>query len=96
MENMNGMKVEARNGTCQMLIITSYTYSGEIIKTNKKSIKVNLTHLTKMHGSKIVQELDMNRIETFTFFKTINDELNDGKEADVYKNKMFGIIRIAK
>ena len=43
-----GMKVEAYRGSCIGLLIQSTTWQGEIIKVNKKSIRVRLTESTSM------------------------------------------------
>ena len=48
-----GMKVRAYEGSCIGIIIQSTEWQGEIIKVNKKSIRVRLTESTSMRGKKI-------------------------------------------
>ena len=43
-----GMKVRAYEGSCIGIIIQSTEWQGEIIKVNKKSIRVRLTESTIM------------------------------------------------
>ena len=98
MNNMNGMKVEARESYSQCIIITTIIKTGVIVKTNKKSIKVRFNHLTKTRGNKV--EIDMNTSGeyTFTYWKTIVPEYgpNEGKATRLYKNQLNGIIEIAE
>ena len=50
-----GMKVEAYKGSCIGLLIQSTTWQGEIIKVNKKSIRVRLTESTSTFGRAILK-----------------------------------------
>lgn len=87
------MKVKAYSSQCIGIMITSFHYYGEIVKTNKKSIKVNFNRFVKIEGKKTVVDREYNDYGTFTFWKTIN---RDGKMIDIYKNSAIGIIEIAK
>lgn len=87
------MNVKAYSSQCIGIMITGFHYYGEIIKTNKKSIRVNFNRFVKTEGKKTVIDRDYNGCGTFTFWKTIN---RDGKMIDIYKNSTIGIIEIAK
>lgn len=87
------MKVKAYHGYCIGITVTGLHYYGEIVKTNKKSIKVNFNRFVKTEGKKTVIDREYNGYGTFTFWKTIN---RDGKMIDIYKNSTIGIIEIAK
>ena len=41
-----GMKVEAYRGSCIGLLIQSTTWQGEIIKVNKKKLKIDINIVT--------------------------------------------------
>ena len=71
--------------------------TGKIVKVNKKSIRVHMTHAKCMTNGKVTNEYDMNEKATFTFWKTIeNRQLgeNAGKTVDIYKNSLYGIIEV--
>jgi hypothetical protein len=71
---------------------------GTIVKVNKKSIRVHMTHAKCTTNGKVTNEYDMNETATFTFWKTIeNREIgeNAGKTVDIYKHSLYGIIEIA-
>lgn len=90
---VNKMKVKAYSSQCIGVTITSLHYYGEIVKTNKKSIKVNFNRFVKTEGKKTVIDIEYNGCGTFTFWKTIN---RDDKMVDIYKNTTIGIIEIAR
>ena len=83
--------IKAYRGTCIGVIITGYSYTGEIIKTNKKSIRVHLNHFTKTEGEKVVIDRECNITETFTFWKNREDNGNA-----IYKNQLYGKIELTK
>ena len=86
-----GMQVEAYAGSCIGILIQSTTWKGEIIKVNKKSIRVRLTESTSMYGSKVTGHCENLKTEkTFRFVKT----LSNGK--DWYKSDggLYGSIDI--
>ena len=77
-----GMKVKAYTGRCVGILIQSTTWEGEIIKVNKKSIRVRLTESTSRFGSRTTSHWeDLNTEKTFRFVKT----LSSGK--DWYKSE---------
>lgn len=72
--------------------------TGKIVKVNKKSIRVHLTHVKRTTNGQVTQEKDMDEKATFTFWKTIENRQfgkNAGKTVSIYKNKKYGIIEIA-
>jgi hypothetical protein len=90
---VNNMKVEAYSSQCIGMIITGFHYYGEIVKTNKKSIRVKFDRFVKTFGSKTEIDREYNGTYTFTFWKTIN---RNDKMVDLYKNTTIGIIEIVK
>jgi len=70
---------------------------GKVVKVNKKSIRVHLTHVKCTTNRKVTREYDMNEKATFNFWKTIDRQFgeNAGKTVDIYKNSKYGIIEIA-
>lgn len=90
---MNGMKVKAYHGQCIGTMVTGFHYYGEIVKTNKKSIKVNFDRFVKTEGKKTVIDIEYHDGATFTFWKTIE---RDDKQVNIYKCKSVGIIEIAQ
>lgn len=92
------MKVEIRRGSNLGVFIHEEIITGTVIKVNKKSLRVHMTHAKCMTNGKVVREYDMNETATFTFWKTIeNREIgeNAGKTVDIYKHSLYGIIEIA-
>ena len=86
-----GMQVKAYTGSCIGILIPSTTWKGEIIKVNKKSIRVRLTESTSMYGSKVTGHCENLKTEkTYRFVK----KLSNGK--DWYKSDggLYGGIEI--
>ena len=66
-----GMKVRAYTGSCIGLLTE---WQGEIIKVNKKSIRVRLTESTSKFGSKVTSHWDnLNTEKTFRFSKVLSN-----------------------
>ena len=63
--------------------------TGKIIRINKKSIRVHMTHVKCTTNGKLTREYSIDETATFTFWKTINNGT-----VDVYKNSKYGIIKI--
>ena len=61
-----GMKIEAYEGSCIGILIRSTTWVGEIVKVNRKSIRVRLTESTDKYGSKVTGHRE-------NFVKTLSD-----------------------
>ena len=81
-----GMKVEAYKGRSVGLLIDSTTWQGEVIKVNKKSIRVKLTESTSKRGRRITSHWENLNIEkTYRFVKTLSDGRDFYRsEADLY------------
>ena len=86
-----GMKIKAYKGDCMGMIIQSTEWHGDIIKVNKKSIRVRLTESTSMWGSKVeTHRGNLNDEVTFRFVKT----LNNGKDWYQSEGRLYGGIEI--
>ena len=86
-----GMKVRAYEGSCIGIIIRSTEWQGEIIKVNKKSIRVRLTESTDKFGKKVTGHLEnLNIVKTFRFVKT----LSDGRDWYRSEANFYGSIEI--
>ena len=70
---------------------------GKVVKVNKKSIRVHMTHLKCTTNGRLTREYDMDEEATFNFWKTIDRQFgeNASKTVDIYKNSKYGIIEIA-
>ena len=89
-----GEMVQIHSGSNSMggIFIYEEFITGTVVKVNKKSIRVHMTHVKCTTNGKITREYDMNEKATFTFWKTINKQSGT---VDVYKNPKYGIIKIA-
>ena len=92
------MKVKAYTSQCIGMVITGLYHYGEIVKTNKKSIRVRFDRFVKIYGAKVVIDREYNGTYTFTYWKTITAHYgeNDGKTVDLYKHSIYGIIEMVK
>lgn len=91
MKNLEiGMNVEAYKSCCIGIIIDSTTYSGKIIKVNKKSIRVQLERMIVKHGNKITNNTDYAATVTYKFWKTCED----GRDIYVSNSRIYGIIEV--
>ena len=86
-----GMKVKAYKGNCVGILIQSTEWQGEIIKVNKKSIRVRLTESTSKFGKKVTSHWEnLNTEETFRFVKTLSNGQDWYRsEADIYGGIMI-------
>jgi hypothetical protein len=86
-----GMKVKAYRGRCIGSLIQSTEWQGEIIRVNKKSIRVRLTESTSKYGSKTTSHWENLNIEkTFRFVKT----LSNGKDWYKSERDLYGGIEV--
>lgn len=97
----NNMKVEIHDGSLSAgtMFISEKFISGEVVKVNAKSIRVNMTHCKCTVNGKVTREFDMNNVATFAFWKTVENRQfgkNAGKKVSFYKNNEYGIIEIAE
>jgi hypothetical protein len=83
--------VQIHDGYSRDIFVHERFITGIIVRINKKSIRVHMTHAKCTENGKITCEYEMNQTATFTFWKTIE---NAGKTVDLYKNKVYGIIEI--
>ena len=65
---------------------------GKVVKVNKKSIRVHLTHVKCTTNGKITREYNIDETATFKFWKTVETA---GKTVSIFKNSKYGIIEIA-
>ena len=80
------------------VFIYEESITGTVVKVNKKSIRVHMTHAKCTTNGRVTREYDINETATFDFWKTINRQFgeNAGKTVDIYKNNLYGIIEIAR
>jgi hypothetical protein len=90
--------VQIYNGNNSMggMFIYEKFITGTVVKVNKKSIRVHMTHVKYTTNGEITREYNINEEATFTFWKTINRQFgkNAGKTVNIYKNKEYGIIEV--
>ena len=91
--------VQIYNGNNSMggMFIYEKFITGTVVKVNKKSIRVHMTHVKYTTNGEITREYNINEEATFTFWKTIENRQfgkNAGKTVNIYKNKEYGIIEI--
>lgn len=81
-------KVSSYTSQCIGCIIESVTYTGRIIKANKKSFKAEFDHYVRKSDSRVVAEDSCKSVETFRFWKVCSD----GRA--VFKNDLGAIITL--
>lgn len=91
--------VQVRSGYNSMggMFIYEEIITGTVVKVNKKSIRVHMTHVKCTTNGKVTREYDIDETATFDFWKTIENRQfgkNAGKTVSIYKNKKYGIIEI--
>lgn len=64
---------------------------GKVVKVNKKSIRVHMTHVKCTTNGKLAREYDIDETATFTFWKTVETE---GETVSIFKNSKYGIIKV--
>ncbi len=86
-----GMKVEAYKGNCIGILIQSTTWQGEIVKVNKKSIRVRLDESTSRFGSKVTSHWkNLGAEKPYRFVKT----LRDGRSLYRSESDLYGCIKL--
>lgn len=86
-----GMKVQAYAGECIGIVIQSDIWQGEIIKVNKKSIRVRLTEETVMFGKKTKYHREnLNNEVAYRYTKTCSD----GRELYSSEANHYGYIKL--
>jgi hypothetical protein len=89
--------VQIHDGYTRDIFTHEKFITGTIVRVNKKSIRVHMTHAKCTTNGKVTREYEMNQTATFTFWKTIENRQigeNAGKTVDLYKNKVYGIIEV--
>ena len=78
------------------VFIYEESITGTVVKVNKKSIRVHMTHAKCTTNGRVTREYDINETATFDFWKTIDRQFgeNAGKTVDIYKNSKYGIIEV--
>jgi len=86
--------VQIHKGTNSMggMFIYEDFIEGKVVKVNKKSIRVHMTHAKCTTNGKITREYDIDETATFEFWKTVETA---GKTVSIFKNNKYGIIKIA-
>lgn len=90
--------VQIYRGQLGGIFIYEEFITGTIVKVNKKSIRVHMTHVKCTTNGELTQEHNMNKEARFTFWKTIENRQfgkNAGKTVSIYKNPLYGVIEIA-
>jgi hypothetical protein len=90
MKASTGMKVQGYKSSCIGILIQASCWNGEIIKVNKKSIRVHLTENINTCGGKETSRWNISRDVTYTFWKTTED----GREIYRSEGKVYGIITL--
>lgn len=69
------MNVFAHNGTCSVggMFIDETFLNGEVIKVNKKSIRVAFTEEVHTRNGKETERKSIERTETFAYWKTLEN-----------------------
>ena len=93
--------VQIHNGNNSMggMFIYEKFITGTVVRVNKKSIRVRMTHVKCTTNGKLTREYDIDETATFDFWKTIENKQfgkNAGKTVSIYKNKEYGIIEIVR
>ena len=91
--------VQIHNGNNSMggMFIYEKFITGTVVRVNKKSIRVRMTHVKCTTNGKLTREYDIDETATFDFWKTIENKQfgkNAGKTVSIYKNTKYGIIEI--
>jgi len=92
------VQIHSGNNSMGGMFIYEKFIIGTIVKVNKKSIRVHMTHVKCTTNGEVTREYDINEEATFTFWKTIENRQfgkNAGKTVSIYKNREYGIIEIA-
>ena len=94
----NAMVQIHKGSTIDGILIHEEFITGTVVRVNKKSIRVHMTHIKYATNGKVTREYDIDETATFDFWKTIENRQygkNAGKTVSLYKNNKYGIIEIA-
>lgn len=90
MKATTGMKIKAYRGDCIGIIIQATTWTGTIIKVNKKSIRVKLEESVTTYGKRLIHKGAADQDVTYRFWKTTSD----GRELYRSECRLYGIIEL--
>ena len=65
--------------------------TGTVVRVNKKSIRVHMTHIKYVTNGKLTREYDIDETATFEFWKIVETA---GKTVSLFKNSKYGIIKV--
>ena len=91
------VQIHKGNNSAGGIFIYEEFITGTVVRVNKKSIRVHMTHAKCTTNGKITREYDMNETATFELWKTIDRQFgkNAGETVSLYKNSKYGTIEIA-
>ncbi len=87
------VQIHKGNNSIGGMFIYEEFIEGKVVKVNKKSIRVHMTHVKFTTNGKLTREYDIDETATFEFWKTVETE---GKTVDIYKNSKYGIIKVVR
>ena len=85
------VQIHKGNNSIGGMFIYEEFIEGKVVKVNKKSIRVHMTHVKCTTNGKLTREYDIDETATFDFWKTIE---TDGKTVSIFKNNKYGIIKV--
>ena len=85
------VQIHKGNNSMGGVFIYEEFITGTVVRVNKKSIRVHMTHAKCTTNGKITREYDMNETATFELWKTVETA---GKTVNIFKNSKYGIIKV--
>ena len=85
------VQIHKGNNSIGGMFIYEEFIEGKVVKVNKKSIRVHMTHVKCTTNGKLTREYDIDETATFDFWKTV--ETAD-KTVSIFKNNKYGIIKV--
>ncbi len=85
------VQIHKGNNSAGGIFIHEEFITGTIVKVNKKSIRVHMTHVKCTTNGKLTREYDIDETATFELWKTV--ETAD-KTVNIFKNSKYGIIKV--
>jgi len=88
---VNEMVQIHKGSTIDGILIHEEFITGTVVRVNKKSIRVHMTHIKYATNGKLTREYDIDETATFELWKTV--ETAD-KTVNIFKNSKYGIIKV--
>ena len=88
---VNEMAQIHKGSTIDGILIHEVFITGTVVRVNKKSIRVHMTHIKYVTNGKLTREYDIDETATFEFWKTVETA---GKTVSLFKNSKYGIIKV--